>query len=119
MAQPCAKRAEGLRKASRAIASRFRGATLTSRIISPPLDYGHRLFPGSLGRSWGHAQIEQTISVGPNVTHHEEKVFGFGRVVGDEDFDPDYGEESHPDTHVRPHTRIVFRCARRHIAILP
>src|ERR1700722_5551236 len=159
MAQPCAKSTEGLRSARKPMARRFKGATLTSRMISPPLDYGHRLFPGSSGRSWGHAQIEQTISVGPNVIHHEEnedgdrhdrpeqdfslvfhvheveqsdqsldrceyqqneeEMFGFGTLIRDEDFDPDYSEESHPDTHVRPHTRIVFRCARRHSAILP
>src|SRR6202021_3016564 len=86
MAQPCAKRAEGLKKGRRGIASRFRGAPLTSRIISPPLDYGHRLFPGSLGRSWGHAQIEQTISVGPNVIHHEENEEGDRHDRPEQDF---------------------------------
>src|SRR6201997_1150886 len=145
MAQPCAKSAEGLRKASRATASRFRGATLISRIISPPLEYGHRLFPGSLGRSWRHAQIKQPISVCPYVIHHEEnedgdgddrpeqdfplvfhvheveqsnqsldrceyqqneeEMLGFGTLIRDEDLDSNDGEESHPDTHIRPHPR--------------
>src|SRR5579862_2222402 len=159
MAQPCAKSAEGLRKASRAITSRFRGATLTSRIISPPLDSDHRLFPASSGGSLGHAQIKQPIGVGPYVIHHEEnedgdrhdrpeqnfslvfhvheveqsdqsldrceyqqneeEMLGFGTLIRDEDLDSNDGEESHPDTHIRPHPRIVFRCARRHIADLP
>src|SRR4029077_13462790 len=49
----------------------------------------------------------------------EKEMLGFGTLVCDEDFDPDYSQESHPDTHVRPHTRIVLRCARRHNATLP
>ena len=38
----------------------------------------------------------------------EKKMLGFGMLVGNEDLDPDDGEEPCPDAHVRSHTRVVI-----------